>query len=225
LSQYRSLLYQIDLKQPFTQDFIRANVSKVIQETYRSEENPQVRYGHMLANDYEFILYGGVMDDSDSIVYPDENWALAKDIYPNNGISLPESGRWRKVQLDGVIRYIADGAYVNVPSENLSFVFGGSRVSLLNFSTHQMLNINIGRNLGRNTRQWAARGVCAQQTELTADLSRSQEYGERDVDKQNIAKDSSGTDWWRVSVATNRPERDAACFRRHHAGSKHVHGT
>ena len=83
----------------------------------------------MLANDDHFILYGGVFDDSDGINYPRDDWASRMELYVDGqAVQHQDGSQWNEVVLGGVTRYIADGAYVNVPSEDLAFVFGGSRV-------------------------------------------------------------------------------------------------
>lgn len=85
----------------------------------------------MLANNDRFALYGGVFRDSDGITYPRDDWASGVELYANDqAIQHQDGSQWKEIKLDGVTRYIADGAYVNVPSENLAFVFGGSRVGL-----------------------------------------------------------------------------------------------
>lgn len=69
------------------------------------------------------------MEDSASYNFPLQNWAFAKDIYQHGAVPLPRPGESRDIVLAGVTRDVAAGAYVSVPSENLAFVFGGSRVS------------------------------------------------------------------------------------------------
>ena len=69
------------------------------------------------------------MQTTDSIKFPGENWAFAKDIYLHAPVPLPQPGSYRNMVLDGVTRNIVDGAQVSVPSENIAFILGGSRVS------------------------------------------------------------------------------------------------
>jgi hypothetical protein len=127
---YQPYLYYINLTQPFTQAEILPNASTLIRTSYRPKGNiaPRVTNGHLLANDYEFMLYGGVMTDTDSITMPKTDWALAKDLYQHGDVALLDPGEWRYVTLENITRNIAAGAYVSVPSEDLAFVFGGSRV-------------------------------------------------------------------------------------------------
>jgi len=77
----------------------------------------------MLANDYEFILYGGLMADTDSVTYPGQNWALARDIFQHDPVPL-QGPEWRDITLPSkVTRNVGGGAYVSAPSEDLAWVF------------------------------------------------------------------------------------------------------
>lgn len=92
--------------------------------------------GFMLANDYEFIVYGGYLDyiDADPTIGP--TWGLARDMVQNGATPLSDPGRFRQLGLDGITRYIAAGGSVNVPSENRAFVFSGATVSFPNPHTY-----------------------------------------------------------------------------------------
>lgn len=105
----------------------------------------------MLANDNEFIVYGGLVDDTDSIdPKPPANYYVARYLHSSEQTSLAQP-QWKTMALERGTRYIADGAYVNVPSENKAFIFGGSRVCLRGFPQLHRLPV-IGRQLGRNSR-------------------------------------------------------------------------
>lgn len=85
--------------------------------------------GFMLANEYEFITYGGYLEfrDADPTIGP--TWALARDMVQNGATPLTDPGSFRQLSLSGVTRYIASGGSVNVPSENKGYVFSGATVS------------------------------------------------------------------------------------------------
>lgn len=85
--------------------------------------------GFMLANNYEFIVYGGYLNyvDKDPAIGP--AWGLARDMFQNGATPLSSPGRFRQLSLSGITRYIAAGGSVNVPSENKGFVFSGATVS------------------------------------------------------------------------------------------------
>lgn len=85
----------------------------------------------MLANDYEFMVYGGYLNYGDKDPSIGANWCLARDMIQNGATPLSDPGRFRQLALSGVSRYIAAGASVNVPSENKGFVFSGATVSYL----------------------------------------------------------------------------------------------
>jgi len=126
----QSVIYQINLTHPFTSDDSIKNASRIFTTLDKPNSALQVQNGHMLANDYEFILYGGLMADSDSVTYPGQDWALARDILQHDPVPLRKV-EWRNITLPSrVTRYVGGGAYVSAPSEDLAWVFGGSRVRL-----------------------------------------------------------------------------------------------
>ena len=70
------------------------------------------------------------MTDTDSVTYPNQDWALARDIFQHDPVPLPNP-EWRNMILSSqVTRYVGGGAYVSAPSEDLAWVFDGSRVRL-----------------------------------------------------------------------------------------------
>ncbi|KAL7268734.1 hypothetical protein RUND412_008629 [Rhizina undulata] len=121
----RQYTYMINLTQPF--DTLKDNVSLVMStiDKYGASEMPNMQNGHMLANNYEFVLYGGYALATSTIPQQPADWAYARYIYQQGDVNLNVD--WNKLTLENVTRYIADGAYSNVPSENLAFVFGGVR--------------------------------------------------------------------------------------------------
>jgi hypothetical protein len=129
------VIYQINLTHPFTSDNVLKNASTIfttLDKPNGANFAPQVQNGHMLANDYEFILYGGLMPDTDAVTYPGPDWALARDIFRHDPVPLQEP-EWRQITLPSdvpVTRNVGGGAYVSAPSEELAWVFDGSRVRL-----------------------------------------------------------------------------------------------
>lgn len=89
--------------------------------------------GFMLANDYEFMVYGGYLDYGDRDPAIGDSWGLARDMLQNGATPLSDPGRFRQLTLDKVTRYVAAGGSVNVPSENKAFVFSGATVSCFLF--------------------------------------------------------------------------------------------
>lgn len=79
----------------------------------------------MFANDYEWITYGGMVPLTDA--FPDQtaNTIAAYEKYDNRDAPQFSSGYVIKDLPDDITRYIADGAAVSAPSENLGFYFSG----------------------------------------------------------------------------------------------------
>lgn len=107
--------------------------SQIIQQTKKPDYNMGKDFvdGFMLANDYEFMVYGGYLNYRDRDAAIGESWGLARDMIQNGATPLSDPGRFRQLALSGVTRYIAAGGSVNVPSENKAFVFSGASVSCL----------------------------------------------------------------------------------------------
>ncbi|EEP78101.1 predicted protein [Uncinocarpus reesii 1704] len=83
--------------------------------------------GAMLANDYEFILYGGLHRQTDNP--PPEDQTLSYERYYSGQAGSPN---WKEGFVlthtnNNVTRYITHGAGVSVPSENRGYYFSGMR--------------------------------------------------------------------------------------------------
>jgi hypothetical protein len=85
--------------------------------------------GFMLANDYEFIIYGGYLRLRDESASINEMWSLARYMIQNGATPLSDPGEFQLLALDNITRYIASAGSVNVPSENKAYVFSGATVS------------------------------------------------------------------------------------------------
>ncbi|KAI5818342.1 hypothetical protein BZA77DRAFT_364449 [Pyronema omphalodes] len=161
LKFYNAKLYEIDLKVPFSGAVVVKNLSAVIRETESSVIVNQYRNGHMLANHNEFVVYGGLLDDTDTIKpMPPADYYVARYLHSSKELTLAQE-QWKVLGLKGLTRYLADGAYVNVPSENKGFIFGGSRASdwgeitgvanlgkafAANVTTNQLIVAKLGLN-------------------------------------------------------------------------------
>ncbi|KAG0126675.1 hypothetical protein HOY82DRAFT_614554 [Tuber indicum] len=121
----RHKLYYLNL----TSAFSLANDGKTaIQSTAKPDSNMGTNFvnGFMLANDYQFIVYGGYMElgDKDPSIGP--TWSLARDMVQHGETPLRDPPKYRTLTLDKVTRYIAAGGSVNVPSEDRAYVFSGA---------------------------------------------------------------------------------------------------
>lgn len=126
-------VFTLNLTHPF-QISNSSNTTALFDTIYKEGSNiaPQVKNGHFLSNDYEFILYGGFMgetQDPKRDQVPGDDWALDRDLFQVPGQGTVDVN-WRSLKLSsGTTRNVGSGAYVSVPSENLAFVFMGSRNS------------------------------------------------------------------------------------------------
>ncbi|PWW76820.1 hypothetical protein C7212DRAFT_344289 [Tuber magnatum] len=108
---------------------IRSNDGKTaIQSTPKPDTNmgTDFKNGFMLANDFQFIIYGGYLEygDKDPSIGP--VWSLARDMVQNGETPLRDPPKYRTLTLEKITRYIAAGGSVNVPSENKAYVFSGA---------------------------------------------------------------------------------------------------
>ena len=81
----------------------------------------------MLANDYEWFTYGGVLDLTDAYKPPAGDAVAAYEVYASGPPKTFEAGYILDQLPDGVNRYVTDGGGVSIPSENLGYYFGGLR--------------------------------------------------------------------------------------------------
>ncbi|KAI0100832.1 hypothetical protein GGR51DRAFT_339544 [Nemania sp. FL0031] len=108
---------------------------------------PNYYDGGMLANDYEFYLYGGLLrathsypdPDQDEVVsYQASDYGLVKDSFHPGFVNarLPTN----------VTRYVTYGGTANAPSENMAWYFGGYRSSTWGPIYQPSANANITYN-------------------------------------------------------------------------------
>lgn len=129
----KQILFQVNLTQPmnFTAG---TNYSSIVKTMEKLGDSilPPLFNGHMLANAYQFILFGGAIERTDSFQMPPVTWAASKDIRKRDPVPLAKPGDWRPMNMDGATRGIVGGAYVSIPSEDKALVIGGSRVGYPN---------------------------------------------------------------------------------------------
>lgn len=83
----------------------------------------------MFANDFEWFTYGGLLADTAAYQNPDAQSVAAYEQYPSGPPKQFSPGYILSDLPSGMNRYVAYGAGVSVPSENLGFYFGGLRSS------------------------------------------------------------------------------------------------
>ncbi|KAG0649494.1 Kelch repeat-containing [Hyphodiscus hymeniophilus] len=90
---------------------------------------PQYVDGTMFANDFEWFTYGGLLADTLAFQNPDAQSVAVYEKYPQVSSRQFSPGYILDDLPTDMNRYIAFGAGVSVPSENLGFYFGGLRSS------------------------------------------------------------------------------------------------
>jgi hypothetical protein len=88
---------------------------------------PNYRDGAMLANDFQFILYGGLLRKTDSQFAPHADDALQYERYQYGPFKATFQPGFIQVPTTPLTRYVTHGAAVSVPSENRAFYFSGTR--------------------------------------------------------------------------------------------------
>jgi hypothetical protein len=88
--------------------------------------------GAMLANDYEWYTYGGLVVITGAYSAQGEDTALTYQVYPSGPPKDFQPGFLTVTLPTNLTRYVAYGGAVSIPSENLGYYFAGLRSS--NFS-------------------------------------------------------------------------------------------
>ncbi|KAF8851662.1 hypothetical protein BDZ45DRAFT_678961 [Acephala macrosclerotiorum] len=88
---------------------------------------PNYYDGAMLANDFEWFIYGGLITQTAEYTPPAGDIAAVYEVYASGPPKQFHAGYIVDTLSDGVTRYVTNGAAVSVPSENLGFYFGGLR--------------------------------------------------------------------------------------------------
>jgi hypothetical protein len=140
------LIYALDFSKAFNTS---QNFSDALSTVFSSNViTPQYLSGAMLANDYEFFLYGGVLlDVTNGALTPPANSVDAYNLYAASQGSYFQLGILESALPDDITRYITYGASVSAPSENLGFYFAGLRTAdfgeMYYLSANESLNADV----------------------------------------------------------------------------------
>lgn len=124
------LVYLLNFSTPFDastgQNLSKAftTISKAANGGAANNIGPQYYDGTMFANDYDWIIYGGLLSQTDAFQAPGDGAVYSYQAYPQ----VPKQfipGYTVSQLPTGETRYITNGAGVSVPSENLGFYMGG----------------------------------------------------------------------------------------------------
>ncbi|KAH8804936.1 hypothetical protein F5884DRAFT_797760 [Xylogone sp. PMI_703] len=126
------LVYRLNFSTPFhTSDNI-SNILTTISKASGGSGNannigPNYIDGAMFANDFEWFIYGGELQQTSAFRLPGADSVASYQVYPSGPPKNFQPGFILGNLPDGVTRYITDGAAVSIPSENLGVYFGGLR--------------------------------------------------------------------------------------------------
>lgn len=126
VSPFGTYSLSLNLSVPFT---VSQNISAFMGNVSKGASANLYRDGAMLANNYEWFLYGGMTPNTDTIPpeASDELWEYQIQDYGIDATAFAAGFKTYEITRTGNIstRYIAYGGAANVPSENLSFYFSG----------------------------------------------------------------------------------------------------
>ncbi|KAI5302361.1 hypothetical protein KEM56_000753, partial [Ascosphaera pollenicola] len=114
-----------NLSQPFNNT---SNPLKLLEQHDTSIGNalPDYYGGAMFADDYEFILYSGLVNTMDNSKLPDAQSIIVCQEYQRGETQLSNLRQPTEVTLQhGINRYVFGGASASAPSESLGFYFSG----------------------------------------------------------------------------------------------------
>lgn len=127
-SPYGTSSLALNFSIPFN---VSQNISALFTSVFKGSSASLYVDGAMLANDYEWFLYGGMTTVSDTMVADssDEVWEYQIQDYANEETAFTAGFKTYDISRTGNLstRYISYGGAANVPSENLSFYFSGLR--------------------------------------------------------------------------------------------------
>jgi hypothetical protein len=83
----------------------------------------------MIANDFEWFIYGGLITLTAEYTIPGSQSAAAYEVYASGPPKQFHAGYIVETLPNNVTRYVTNGAGVSIPSENLGYYFGGLRSS------------------------------------------------------------------------------------------------
>ena len=127
------LVYLLNFSLPFqtnpsfNQSALFTNISKAAGGTGSAANNLGPNYvdGTMLGNDFEWFTYGGLLQETAAFTEPAADSVLAYEVYASGPPKQFEPGFYQDQLTGNITRYVAYGAGVSVPSENLGFYFSG----------------------------------------------------------------------------------------------------
>jgi hypothetical protein len=131
----QGLVYILNFSLPFqttgsfNQSALFTNVSKAAGGGNANNIGPNYLDGAMFANDYEFWTYGGLLINTSEYQTAAADSIAEYELYPSAPGAQTESGFILATLPANMTRYLAWGAAVSVPSENLGFYFAGLRSS------------------------------------------------------------------------------------------------
>lgn len=128
------LVYLLNFSTPFnaSSNFssLFTTISKASGGGNANNVGPNYVDGGMLANDYEWFTYGGLIQTTDAFQTQDGDKVAAYQQYPSGPPKQFAPSYIVEDLPDGITRYVTDGAAVSVPSEDLGYYFGGLRSSV-----------------------------------------------------------------------------------------------
>ncbi|KAI1113781.1 hypothetical protein F5Y14DRAFT_199263 [Nemania sp. NC0429] len=157
----QGFIYTLNFSIPFDSS---TNISRILNTITKPANNLAPNYydGALLANDYEFFLYGGLLIRTAAYSPPDGDEVLAYRVADYGVVKDGFRVGPEQVKLpDGVTRYVTYGGAANAPSENKAWYFGGSRSP----SAGQIYQVGGGDNFNPTN---------VSDTLITLDLSKSQ---------------------------------------------------
>lgn len=103
-------------------------MSQVFKVIDKRESDMAHTYNHfMMANDYEFLLFGGDLRESSDVTYLKEK-QIPNYEFERHGNTVNWAEGWQRSDTDDVNNYVSKGAGANAVSENLAFYFSGRKV-------------------------------------------------------------------------------------------------
>jgi hypothetical protein len=90
---------------------------------------PQYYDGTMMANDFEWFTYGGLLTETGAFTPPPADSVASYEQFASGPPKQFEQGYILDSLPSDITRYVTYGAGVSVPSENLGFYFGGLRAA------------------------------------------------------------------------------------------------
>lgn len=126
----QGIIYTLNFSTPYTTSTNFSTVLTPLPATAGASNNIAPLYydGALLANDAEFLSYGGLLRGSTAFSDPPADASLAYERYNLGSKDRRfEPGFVQKTISEGVTRYVGFGGGVSVPSENMGYYFGGMK--------------------------------------------------------------------------------------------------